>query len=116
MNILYPSMYTWTITAYVNVYMDYNCILQCILGLLIVAMVTLTLVTLIEEGRSCSVLTQRDSLYMNMHNVMHNVMRHVEHALQSSNTRGLLLVLCSMICQVKSTYIYGNITHHVMKT
>ena len=65
--------------------MDYNCILQCILSLLIVAMVTLTLVTFIEEGRSCSVLTQRDSRYMNMHNVRHSVMRHVEHALRSSN-------------------------------
>ena len=50
-------------------------------------MVTLTLVTFIEEGRSGSVLTQRDSLYMNMHNVMHNVMRHVEHAFWSSNKR-----------------------------
>ena len=99
--------------------MDYNCILQCILGLLIVTMVTLTLVTFIEEGRCCSVLTQRDSLYivyMNMHNVMHNVMRHVEHALCSSNKRGLLPLLYYLICQVKSTYIYGNITHHVMKT
>ena len=73
MNILYTSMYTWTITVYVNVYMDYNCVLQCILGLLIVAMVTLTLVTFIEEARSCSVLTQRDSLYMNMHNVSDNL-------------------------------------------
>ena len=73
MNILHTSMYKWTITVYVNVYMDYNCILQCILGLLIVAMVTLTLVTFIEEGSSCSVLTQRDSLYMNMHNVSDNL-------------------------------------------
>ena len=109
-------MYTWTITVYVNVYMDYNCILQSILGLLIVATVTLTLVTFIEEGWSCSVLTQRDSRYMNMHNVMHNVMRHMEHALCSSNKRGLLPLLYHPICQVKSTYIYGNITHHVMKT
>ena len=30
---------------------------------------------------------------MNMHNVMHNVMRHVEHALCSSNKRGLLPLL-----------------------
>ena len=29
---------------------------------------------------SCSILTQRDSLYMNMPNVSDNVMRHVEHA------------------------------------
>ena len=96
--------------------MDYNCILQCILSLLFVAMVTLTLVTFIEEGRSCSVLTQRDSRYMNMHNVRHSVMRHVEHALRSSNKRGLLSLLYCLICQVKSTYIYGYITHHVMKT
>ena len=40
---------------------------------------------------------------MNMHNVIHTVMRHVEHALRSSNKRGLLPLLYCVICQVKST-------------